>query len=33
MSGLTQAEIVAVTGYPADIVLRICTDAGVSQSS
>jgi hypothetical protein len=30
MSGLTQAEIVALTGYPADLVLRICTDAGVS---
>jgi hypothetical protein len=30
MSGLTQAEIVELTGYPADRVLRICTDAGVS---
>jgi hypothetical protein len=30
MSGLTQDEIVAATGYPADLVLRICTDAGVS---
>jgi len=30
MSGLTQAEIVELTGYPADLVLRICTDAGVS---
>jgi hypothetical protein len=31
MSGLTQDEIVDLTGYPADIVLRICRDAGVSQ--
>jgi hypothetical protein len=30
MSGLTQDEIVDLTGYPADRVLRICTDAGVS---
>jgi hypothetical protein len=30
MSGLTQAEIVDLTGYPADVVLRICTDAGLS---
>jgi hypothetical protein len=30
MSGLTQAEIVELTGYTADRVLRICTDAGVS---
>jgi hypothetical protein len=30
MSGLTQAEIVELTGYPADLVLRICRDAGVS---
>jgi hypothetical protein len=30
MSGLTQAEIVDLTGYPADRVLRICTDAGIS---
>jgi hypothetical protein len=26
----TKDEIVAVTGYPADLVLRICTDAGIS---
>jgi hypothetical protein len=30
MSGLTQDEIVELTGYTADRVLRICTDAGVS---
>jgi hypothetical protein len=30
MSGLTQAEIVELTGYTADRVLRICTDAGIS---
>jgi hypothetical protein len=30
MSGLTQAEIVDLTGYTADRVLRICTDAGIS---
>jgi hypothetical protein len=30
MSGLTQAEIVESTGYNADRVLRICTDAGIS---
>jgi hypothetical protein len=30
MSGLTKDEIVDLTGYPADRVLRICTDAGVS---
>jgi hypothetical protein len=29
MSGLTKDEIVDLTGYPADRVLRICTDAGV----
>jgi hypothetical protein len=28
MSGMTQDEIVGLTGYPADRVLRICTDAG-----
>jgi sulfite reductase beta subunit-like hemoprotein len=33
MSGLTKDEIVDLTGYPADRVLRICTDAGVSESS
>jgi hypothetical protein len=26
-------EIVDLTGYPADRVLRICTDAGISESS
>jgi hypothetical protein len=31
MSGLTKDEIVDLTGYPADLV-RICTDAGISQS-
>jgi hypothetical protein len=30
MSGLTQAEIVELTGYSADRVVRICTDAGIS---
>jgi hypothetical protein len=30
MSGATQDEIVDLTGYPADLVLRICTDAGLS---
>jgi hypothetical protein len=30
MSGMTQAEIVDLTGYPADLVLRICRDAGIS---
>jgi hypothetical protein len=30
MSGMTQAEIVELTGYPADLVLWICTDAGLS---
>jgi hypothetical protein len=30
MSGLTQAEVVELTGCSADLVLRICTDAGVS---
>jgi hypothetical protein len=28
MSGLTRDEIVDLTGYPAERVLRICTDAG-----
>jgi hypothetical protein len=28
MSGMTRDEIVDLTGYPADRVLRICTDAG-----
>jgi hypothetical protein len=31
VSGLTQDEIVELTGYPADLVLRICTDAGISR--
>jgi hypothetical protein len=30
MSGLTKDEIVDLTGYPADLVLRICRDAGIS---
>jgi len=30
MSGLTRDEIVDLTGYPADLVLRICRDADVS---
>jgi len=30
MSGLTQDGIVELTGYPADLVLRICRDAGIS---
>jgi hypothetical protein len=30
MSGMTRDEIVDLTGYPADRVLRICTDAGIS---
>jgi hypothetical protein len=31
MSGLTPDEIVELTGYTADRVLRICTDAGLSR--
>jgi hypothetical protein len=30
---MTQAQIVEATGYPADLVLRICRDAGVSRRS
>jgi hypothetical protein len=30
MSGLTKDEIVDLTGYPADLVLRILQDAGIS---
>jgi hypothetical protein len=30
MSGMTRDEIVDLTGYPADLVLRICRDAGIS---
>jgi hypothetical protein len=30
MSGMTRDEIVAATGYPADLVLRVCRDAGSS---
>jgi hypothetical protein len=30
MSGMTKDEIVDLTGYPADLVLRICQDAGIS---
>jgi hypothetical protein len=33
MSGLTKDEIVAATGYPADLVLRVLQDAGISESS
>jgi hypothetical protein len=33
MSGATKDEIVDLTGYPADLVLRICSDAGISESS
>jgi hypothetical protein len=33
MSGMTKDEIVELTGYPADLVLRICQDAGISESS
>jgi hypothetical protein len=32
MSGMARGEIVDLTGYSADRVLRICTDAGVSGS-
>jgi hypothetical protein len=32
MSGLARDEIVELTGYPADLVLRICSDAGVSET-
>jgi hypothetical protein len=31
MSGMTKDEIVDLTGYTADRVLRICTDAGISR--
>jgi hypothetical protein len=31
MSGVTQDEIVDLTGYPADRVLRILQDAGISE--
>jgi hypothetical protein len=31
MSGLTQDEIVDLTGLPADLILRICADAGISE--
>jgi hypothetical protein len=31
MSSMTQDEIVELTGYPADLVLRICTSARASQ--
>jgi hypothetical protein len=30
MSGMTHTEIVELTGYPTDRVVRICTYAGVS---
>jgi hypothetical protein len=32
MSGLTREEIVDLTSYPADRVLRICSGAGVSET-
>jgi hypothetical protein len=32
MSGMTRDEIVELTGYPADLVVRICTDAGFSET-
>jgi hypothetical protein len=32
MSGMTRDEIVALTGYPADLVQRICTDARISRT-
>jgi hypothetical protein len=31
MSGMTRDEIVDLTGYPADLVVRICRDARVSE--
>ncbi|HEV8566703.1 MAG TPA: hypothetical protein VGQ92_06335 [Actinoplanes sp.] len=31
MSGLTKDQIVDLTGYPADLILRICQDAGISE--
>jgi hypothetical protein len=33
MSGMTQDEIVNMTGYPADLILRICRDPGISEGS
>jgi hypothetical protein len=33
MSGMTQDEIVDLTGYPAGRVLRICRDAGISEAA
>ena len=32
MSGMTQDEIVDLTGYPADRVLRILQDGGISKA-
>jgi hypothetical protein len=32
MSGLTRDEIVELASYPADLVLRILRDAGISRS-
>jgi hypothetical protein len=32
MSGMTKDEIVDLTGYPADRVLRILRDAGTSEA-
>jgi hypothetical protein len=31
MSGMTQDEIVELTGYPAELVVRICTSARLSE--
>jgi hypothetical protein len=31
MSGMTRDEIVEMTGYPADLVVRICRGAGISR--
>jgi hypothetical protein len=31
MSGMTRDEIVELTGYPADLILRICQDVGISE--
>jgi hypothetical protein len=32
MSGLSRDEIVDLTGYTADRVLRVCCDAGISET-
>jgi hypothetical protein len=31
MTGVTRDEIVELTGYPADLVVRICTSARLSE--